>query len=162
MFFTPFFLQTRYNQNFRGLYCTCSRPYPDPEDPVPDQMIQCILCEDWFHGRHLMLNERKVVPSDTAYAEMVCQGCVQRNPFLMAYQGQAVRVVEREEKDANGKGKKSSNGSAEVGKEEEDVEVEEDKKGDYYLESAFLTFCTIPHKTCGCVFDSILGESQKN
>ncbi len=31
----------RYNQNFSGLYCTCSRPYPDPEDSSPpDQMIQ--------------------------------------------------------------------------------------------------------------------------
>ena len=26
--------ENKYNQNFRGLYCTCSRPYPDPEDPV--------------------------------------------------------------------------------------------------------------------------------
>ena len=30
----------RYNQNFRGVYCICHRPYPDPEDPVPDEMIQ--------------------------------------------------------------------------------------------------------------------------
>ena len=52
----------RYNQNFRGLYCTCSRPYPDPEDPVEDSMIQCIMCEDWFHGRHLMVNAAGAVP----------------------------------------------------------------------------------------------------
>lgn len=42
-----------YNQNFQGTYCVCSRPYPDPEDPVSDEMIQCIICEDWYHSRHL-------------------------------------------------------------------------------------------------------------
>lgn len=40
-----------YNQNFVGTYCTCNRPYPDPEDTVEDEMIQCIICEDWFHKR---------------------------------------------------------------------------------------------------------------
>lgn len=40
-----------YNQNFRGAYCTCSRPYPDPDDSVEDEMIQCIICEDWYHTR---------------------------------------------------------------------------------------------------------------
>lgn len=40
-----------YNQNFTGVYCTCKRPYPDPEDNTDDEMIQCIICEDWFHGR---------------------------------------------------------------------------------------------------------------
>lgn len=24
----------KYSQNFFGLYCTCSRPYPDPDDQV--------------------------------------------------------------------------------------------------------------------------------
>ena len=27
-------VENKYNQNFRGLYCTCRRPYPDPEDDV--------------------------------------------------------------------------------------------------------------------------------
>lgn len=40
-----------YNHNFRGVYCTCERPYPDPEDVIDDEMIQCVLCEDWYHGR---------------------------------------------------------------------------------------------------------------
>lgn len=42
-----------YNQNFSGAYCTCHRPYPDPEDSIPDQMVQCVICEDWYHERHL-------------------------------------------------------------------------------------------------------------
>ena len=40
-----------YNHNFRGMYCTCGRPYPDPEDVIDDEMIQCVVCEDWYHGR---------------------------------------------------------------------------------------------------------------
>lgn len=50
----------RYNQNFRGLYCTCHRPYPDIEDAIPDDMIQCIICEDWYHGRHLELSDLRL------------------------------------------------------------------------------------------------------
>lgn len=29
--------KNHYNQNFKGLYCTCHRPYPDPEDEVQNQ-----------------------------------------------------------------------------------------------------------------------------
>lgn len=40
-----------YGQNFSGIYCTCKRPYPDPDDHTEDEMIQCVVCEDWFHSR---------------------------------------------------------------------------------------------------------------
>ncbi|XP_053925130.1 putative E3 ubiquitin-protein ligase UBR7 [Cuculus canorus] len=74
----------KYNDNFYGLYCTCKRPYPDPEDEIPDEMIQCIVCEDWFHGRHL-----GAVPPDSGdFHEMVCQTCMNHCPFLWAYASQ--------------------------------------------------------------------------
>ena len=59
--------KNRYNQNFSGVYCTCHRPYPDPEDNVEDCMIQCVVCEDWYHGRHLMGGQSNVnaVSSDS-------------------------------------------------------------------------------------------------
>ncbi|KAG7272600.1 hypothetical protein CRUP_033109 [Coryphaenoides rupestris] len=60
--------QNKYSHNFFGLYCTCNRPYPDPDDQVEDEMVQCILCEDWLHGR-----------------EMVCEACMNKNPFLWTY-----------------------------------------------------------------------------
>ena len=43
--------QNSYNHNYRGLYCICDRPYPDSEDDSDDEdeMVQCIVCEDWFH-----------------------------------------------------------------------------------------------------------------
>ncbi|GFO41329.1 ubiquitin protein ligase e3 component n-recognin 7 (putative) [Plakobranchus ocellatus] len=73
--------RNRYNQNFCGLYCTCSRPYPDEEDSVEDEMIQCIVCEDWYHGRHL----RTEVPDSSDYHEMICAGCMSKYSFLWAY-----------------------------------------------------------------------------
>ncbi|XP_059353944.1 putative E3 ubiquitin-protein ligase UBR7 [Carassius carassius] len=71
----------KYSHNFFGLYCTCDRPYPDPEDEVPDEMIQCIGCEDWFHGRHLGC----VVPDCVELQEMICESCMKKTPFLWDY-----------------------------------------------------------------------------
>lgn len=42
--------ENKYNQNFDGVYCTCARPYPDPEGDE-DDMLQCIICEDWYHSK---------------------------------------------------------------------------------------------------------------
>lgn len=61
-----------YNQNFLGLYCKCHRPYPDPENPNDDEMIQCIACEDWYHCAHLITN----APPSEAFDEMICGDCV--------------------------------------------------------------------------------------
>lgn len=81
-----------YNQNFIGLYCTCHRPYPDPENRSEDEMIQCVVCEDWFHGLHL---NAKVPPSE-AYGEMICGSCVDKNDFIADYSGLFVNIVEKE------------------------------------------------------------------
>ncbi|XP_063699148.1 putative E3 ubiquitin-protein ligase UBR7 [Culicoides brevitarsis] len=69
----------KYNQNFSGVYCTCKRPYPDPEDNVVDEMIQCVVCEDWYHGRHLN------TPVIKDFNEMICGGCVDEHSFLKSY-----------------------------------------------------------------------------
>lgn len=81
--------KNNYNQNFSGTYCTCHRPYPDPEDPVEDEMIQCIICEDWHHSRHLNAK----LPDSSLYAEMICGSCIEKNDFLLDYIGNAVQVV---------------------------------------------------------------------
>jgi len=86
-----------YNQNFRGLYCSCARPYPDPEYPDDeDCMVQCVLCEDWFHGKHL--GTPNGPPEDDKYAEMICIGCVSKHPFLLNYQHLQVSSKEGSEK----------------------------------------------------------------
>ncbi|KAJ8399188.1 hypothetical protein AAFF_G00415670 [Aldrovandia affinis] len=70
-----------YNHNFYGLYCTCDRPYPDSEDQVLDEMIQCIICEDWFHDKHLGC----AVAECGELQEMVCESCMNKAPFLWTY-----------------------------------------------------------------------------
>lgn len=77
-----------YNQNFSGLYCTCQRPYPDPDSTIEDDMIQCIICEDWLHASHL----EAVVPANDQYSEMVCKSCMEKNEFLHDYSIIAVTV----------------------------------------------------------------------
>ncbi|GAB0089148.1 E3 ubiquitin-protein ligase UBR7 [Sergentomyia squamirostris] len=84
--------ENHYNQNFAGLYCSCHRPYPDPEDPIEDEMIQCIICEDWFHCRHL----EAAVPTNQAFFEMICAECSEKNDILHYYLGLAVGRVEPE------------------------------------------------------------------
>ncbi|XP_076612476.1 putative E3 ubiquitin-protein ligase UBR7 isoform X1 [Chaetodon auriga] len=86
----------KYSQNFFGVYCTCGRPYPDPDDQVEDEMIQCVVCEDWLHGRHLGC----LVPDCVELQEMICEACMNKNPFLWTYAahlavpGVAVQVKE--------------------------------------------------------------------
>ncbi|KAK5643216.1 hypothetical protein RI129_007061 [Pyrocoelia pectoralis] len=79
-----------YNQNFCGKYCNCNRPYPDPDDSVEDEMIQCIICEDWFHSRHLGVE----FPRNASYSEMSCESCVTKHPFLLHYSAQCVKSLE--------------------------------------------------------------------
>ncbi|XP_077394546.1 putative E3 ubiquitin-protein ligase UBR7 [Festucalex cinctus] len=85
-----------YNHNFFGRYCSCDRPYPDQDDKVDDEMIQCVICEDWFHSKHLACQVADV-------DDMVCEDCMNKAPFLWTY---------------------AAHLSAEI-KEAEDVEVEE-------------------------------------
>ncbi|XP_074541338.1 putative E3 ubiquitin-protein ligase UBR7 [Halichoeres trimaculatus] len=73
--------QNKYSHNFFGVYCTCSRPYPDPDDQVEDEMIQCVVCEDWLHGRHL----GSEVPDCVELQEMICEACMNKHPFLWTY-----------------------------------------------------------------------------
>ncbi|CAH0559920.1 unnamed protein product [Brassicogethes aeneus] len=70
-----------YNQNFTGVYCTCHKPYPDPEDTISDEMIQCVVCEDWFHTRHLGVE----MPKDN-FSEMICESCIKDHEFLLHYE----------------------------------------------------------------------------
>ncbi|XP_070776926.1 putative E3 ubiquitin-protein ligase UBR7 [Enoplosus armatus] len=74
-------IRNHYNHNFNGCYCTCDRPYPDTDDQANDEMIQCVICEDWFHSRHLGCTT--VEPEELQ--EMVCEACMNKAPFLWTY-----------------------------------------------------------------------------
>ncbi|OTF82682.1 hypothetical protein BLA29_001202 [Euroglyphus maynei] len=68
----------KYNHNFKGLYCICELPYPC--DTFDDTMLQCGICEDWFHQSHLDAEPIK------GYSDMICMSCVRRLNFLVFYQ----------------------------------------------------------------------------
>ncbi|XP_072221889.1 putative E3 ubiquitin-protein ligase UBR7 isoform X2 [Leuresthes tenuis] len=73
--------RNRYDHNFNGCYCTCDRPYPDTDEQDDDEMIQCVVCEDWFHSRHLGCT----VVEPEELQEMVCETCMNKAPFLWTY-----------------------------------------------------------------------------
>lgn len=81
--------ENSYNHNFKGSYCTCCRPYPDPD--VEDQLenLQCCICEDWFHEEHLGLESSDMVPRDEngepQFEDLICQGCAAICSFLKLY-----------------------------------------------------------------------------
>ncbi|KAH7682327.1 E3 ubiquitin-protein ligase UBR7 protein [Dioscorea alata] len=78
-----------YNKNFTGSYCICGRPYPDPNAEEQVEMIQCCICEDWFHENHLGLNSIAEIPRDEegepTYEEFICQDCALTFSFLKLY-----------------------------------------------------------------------------
>ncbi|CAL9175633.1 uncharacterized protein LOC103984122 [Musa acuminata AAA Group] len=81
--------ENSYNHNFRGSYCTCGRPYPDPDAKEQIEMIQCCICEDWFHENHLGLNSSDEIPRDEdgepLYEDFICQQCAITCSFLKLY-----------------------------------------------------------------------------
>lgn len=58
-------------------------------------MIQCILCEDWFHSRHL----QATVPNSNSFAEMICGDCMSRHDIIHHYVGMSVTKVENADLD---------------------------------------------------------------
>lgn len=54
-------LENSYNQNFKGSYCICGLPYPDPDADEQLEMIQCYICEDWLHENHLGLEPSQIL-----------------------------------------------------------------------------------------------------
>ncbi|CAK9798399.1 Putative E3 ubiquitin-protein ligase UBR7 [Anthophora quadrimaculata] len=115
-------MENQYNHNFDGLYCTCKRPYPDPEDTVNDEMLQCVICEDWYHSKHLECE--KEMPADGAYNEMICAECMRKNDFLWNYANKYTAFAG---------GSQTSSGDKEEG-ETIDVENQNQSKG----------MCTMP------------------
>ncbi|XP_034669503.1 putative E3 ubiquitin-protein ligase UBR7 [Drosophila subobscura] len=84
-----------YNQNFQGLYCSCKRPYPDPERTTEEVMLQCAVCEDWYHLPHMKAPGASEKMLD-ACSEMICDTCMDKNQFLRDYTGLALQPVEAE------------------------------------------------------------------
>lgn len=78
-----------YSQNFTGKYCSCHRPYPDPERTTEEVMLQCVVCEDWLHAEHVFPADedasqpQQQVPDD--FDDFICVACMTKHQFLLAY-----------------------------------------------------------------------------
>nr|CAX73723.1 hypothetical protein [Schistosoma japonicum] len=73
----------RYSENFSNRYFTCHRPYPDPDYDGVEEMIQCGICENWFHLEHLNMNKDFEPPEN--YNEMTCFMCIRKYYFLFMH-----------------------------------------------------------------------------
>ncbi|KAL3499223.1 hypothetical protein ACH5RR_038316 [Cinchona calisaya] len=108
-------LENSYNHNFKGLYCTCNRPYPDPDAEEQVEMIQCCICEDWFHEEHLGLESSDEIPRDEEgvpiYEDLICQGCSSICFFLTFYP-QKIRVMVKQQDAGNSSKEKEVTESA--------------------------------------------------
>ncbi|KAI4326819.1 hypothetical protein L6164_019349 [Bauhinia variegata] len=82
-------VENSYNHNFKGSYCTCGRPYPDPDAEEQVEMIQCCCCEDWFHEEHLGLQSPDETPradeGEPLYEDFICRSCSEVCYFLSLY-----------------------------------------------------------------------------
>ncbi|XWS61614.1 hypothetical protein CRYUN_Cryun07bG0141400 [Craigia yunnanensis] len=82
-------IKNSYNHNFKGVYCTCNRLYPDPDLQEQVEMIQCCMCEDWFHEEHISLNSPNEIPRDEEgeplYEDFICKACSAVCSFLTLY-----------------------------------------------------------------------------
>ncbi|KAJ2086627.1 hypothetical protein GGI09_006659 [Coemansia sp. S100] len=64
-----------YNHNFWGMYCSCDKFYvPENETGV---MVQCYVCNDWYHDSCI-----GQLPSEDEYDDYVCRECVSKHPVL--------------------------------------------------------------------------------
>ncbi|KAJ2697615.1 hypothetical protein H4218_003824 [Coemansia sp. IMI 209128] len=64
-----------YNHNFWGMYCSCDKFYA-PEDEA-GVMIQCYVCNDWYHDSCI-----GKLPSEDEYEDYVCRACVSKHAVL--------------------------------------------------------------------------------
>lgn len=78
--------QNKYNHNFSGTFCSCQKSYELQENSENDTMLQCFICQDWFHQLCIKLENMQNFDnlSDTENV-YVCSNCIKTLPFLKYY-----------------------------------------------------------------------------
>ncbi|CAL2030610.1 unnamed protein product [Caenorhabditis brenneri] len=74
-----------YNHNYHGKFCSCDVFYP--EDDSGNELLQCEICEDWFHDIHVIptyiqYETERTENSGVECASMICTSCSKKLPFL--------------------------------------------------------------------------------
>lgn len=69
--------QNRYEKvdNFKGIFCYCKMEHSDKETRI---MVQCILCEDWFHDNCI---QEKEIPKEGEFDDFLCLDCLKTDLF---------------------------------------------------------------------------------
>ncbi|KAF9921484.1 hypothetical protein FBU30_008459 [Linnemannia zychae] len=68
----------QYNHNFLGRFCWCDIQYdPHKEEST---MLQCVICEDWFHDNCI-----GITPHGDDFDDFICRTCTRDHPFLRRY-----------------------------------------------------------------------------
>lgn len=65
-------LLNEYNHNYEGKYCSCN------EEEDDNEMIQCFICEDWYHIRHLNF---KGELTENDEGDLICHQCFKKPCF---------------------------------------------------------------------------------
>ncbi|KAG0231050.1 hypothetical protein BGW42_000526 [Actinomortierella wolfii] len=68
----------QYNHNYLGRFCWCDKQY----DPTKEEstMLQCVVCEDWFHDDCIGVN-----PHVDDFDDFICRSCTRKHSFLRMY-----------------------------------------------------------------------------
>jgi len=77
----------KYDHNYEGRFCWCKVDYdPEKED---NNMLQCVICEDWFHENCISgekRGEKKFsLPDLETFEEFLCHKCLDKHSFLKPY-----------------------------------------------------------------------------
>ncbi|KAJ1853647.1 hypothetical protein LPJ76_004625 [Coemansia sp. RSA 638] len=64
-----------YSHNFWGFYCRCDKFYDASTES--GEMIQCFVCNDWFHDACI-----GKVPEEESYSDYICRECVGKHAIL--------------------------------------------------------------------------------
>ncbi|KAJ1738333.1 hypothetical protein LPJ78_005699 [Coemansia sp. RSA 989] len=67
--------KNKYNHNFWGFYCRCDKFYDASVEP--GVMIQCFVCNDWFHNDCI-----GKLPKEDDYTDYICRECIAKYPVL--------------------------------------------------------------------------------
>ncbi|KAF9111194.1 hypothetical protein BGX27_005281 [Mortierella sp. AM989] len=118
----------QYNHNYLGRFCWCDIQY----DPLKEEstMLQCVVCEDWFHDTCI-----GITPHNDDFDDFICRICTKDHSFLRGYAQNPLFMIGLSEKgggpksvtmvDCSKDGKDNKTEGAEKKKKNEKTEDEE-------------------------------------
>ncbi|KAF9914248.1 hypothetical protein BX616_008657 [Lobosporangium transversale] len=86
----------KYNHNYLGKFCWCDIQY----DPLKEEstMLQCVVCEDWFHDTCI-----GITPHNDDFDDFICRTCTRAHPFLRRYAQHPLFMIGLSEKNGDPK-----------------------------------------------------------